>query len=223
MLGALVNRPVVASQLRSRELLRLIDERHSTLLVDEIENLISENDELRDIVNSDPGRSSAFVVRVDNEHHRNSKVPVYGLDPKVSTMAHASPPIFSPGLKVFSSWCPKAMAAIRFLPDIFAERCIFIRMRRKTRKDHCEPLRNLARYANSLRRKCARFVLDCSHKIANARPDIPVDARGRLGHAWEPLFPLADLAGEPWPSLARQAAQALAKRTKRSRAWPADQ
>jgi hypothetical protein len=57
--------------------------------------------------------------------------------------------------------------------------------------------------------------LDCSHKITNARPQIPLDARGRLGHAWEPLFPLADLAGEPWPGLARQAAQALAKSAKR--------
>ena len=210
VLGALVNRPVVSSHIRSRELLRLVDERRPTLLIDEIDNLLSGNDELRGLVNSDRRRSSAFVIRIAN-------APEITTASKPSAVIRSLPPVLAPGLTLFSSWCPKAMAAISRLPEMFAERCILIRMRRKTRKDHCEPVRNLAHYANSLRRKCARFVLDCSHKIANARPEIPRDMNGRLGDAWEPLLPLADLAGEPWPGLARQAARALAKKRRDNR------
>jgi hypothetical protein len=80
-------------------------------------------------------------------------------------------------------------------------------MQRKTMHEQCERLRNLD--ATDLRRKCARFVLDHGHAIAAARPAIPDSLNDRAGDIWEPLLALADLAGAPWPDLARQAACAL--------------
>jgi hypothetical protein len=184
------------------------------LLIDEADSRISDNDELGDIVKSDCHRSSAFVVRVIEP--QTMRIP--RLVPAANTSASlgSSPSILSPGLILFSSWCPKAVASVGRLPDFFAEHCILIRTRRKTRKDHCEPMKNLGRYANPLRRKCARFVFDSCQKISEACPEIPREIDG--GHfaaVWEPLLALADLAGEPWPSLARQAAVALARREKR--------
>jgi hypothetical protein len=215
VLGALVNRPVVAAHLRPGLLLGLIDESRPTLLIDEADGLISGNDDLCDIVNSDCHRSSAFVVRVSNPQNQSTKIPGTTSALKTAASLGFSPPVMSPGLSLFSSWCPKAVAAVGRLPDFFADHCILIRTRRKTRKDHCEPLQNLGRYANCLRRKCARFVSDCSQKISDACPEIPQEIVGHLGAVWEPLFPLADLAGEPWSGLARQAAIALSKKQNR--------
>ena len=211
VLGALVSRPLVASHIRSGTLLGLIDESHPTLLIDEADSLISGNDELCDIVKSDCHRSSAFVVRVADPQHPTIRIPGSTPVAEKSARLGSSVPILSPGLILFSTWCPKALAATGRLPDFFAEHCILMRTRKKTRSEHCEPIKNLAGYANPLRRKCARFVFDSSQRIAEACPEIPSEIRGHFATVWEPLFALADLAGERWPSLARQAAVALTR------------
>jgi hypothetical protein len=215
VLGALVNRPVVASHIWPGALLGLIDETRPTLLIDEADTLISGNDELCDIVNSDCHRSSAFVVRVTNPQNQSTRIP--GVTPAPETLAGlgSSPLVISPGLTLLSARCPKVVAAAGRLPAFFAEHCILIHTRRKTRQDHCEPLKNLGRYANSLRRKCARFVFDSSQKISEACPAIPRELGGHLGAVWEPLLSLADLADESWSGLARQAALALSKKENR--------
>ncbi len=107
----------------------------------------------------------------------------------------------------FSCWCPKIMAAIGRLPDTLADRCIVIRMQRKTAGEPCERLRNLQ--GLPLRRRCARFVRDHQEAIPIAQPEIPPRLNDRAGDIWEPLLVLADLAGGPWPELARQAALGL--------------
>jgi putative DNA primase/helicase len=104
----------------------------------------------------------------------------------------------------FSSWCPKAMAAIGNLPETLADRCILIHMQRKTPAEHCERLRNLDPF--NFRRQCARFVLDRAERIVSARPSIPPELNDRAADIWEPLLALADLAGGTWPVKARQAA-----------------
>src|SRR6266568_2592224 len=53
------------------------------------------------------------------------------------------------------------------------------------------------------------ICLDNKDAIANARPQIPARLNDRAADIWEPLLALADLAGGPWPELARQAALSL--------------
>lgn len=96
------------------------------------------------------------------------------------------------------------MAAIGRLPDTLADRCIVIRMQRKTHLEQCERLRNVD--TRALQQQCARFVLDHASQIASASPVIPPTLHDRAADIWEPLFVLADLAGGSWPELARQAA-----------------
>jgi hypothetical protein len=114
----------------------------------------------------------------------------------------------------FSCWCPKVMAAIGRLPETLADRCIVIRMQRKTEGEDCERLRLLD--ALPLRRKCARFVLDHAASIASGRPELPATLNDRAGDIWEPLLALADLAGGNWPEQARQSAAALAANAQES-------
>src|SRR5206468_8692204 len=68
----------------------------------------------------------------------------------------------------FSSWCPKIIAQIGDLPPTLADRCIVLRLQRKTQGEQCERLRNLE--PADLRRQCARFALDHQQAIADARP-----------------------------------------------------
>jgi hypothetical protein len=99
------------------------------------------------------------------------------------------------------------MAAIGRLPDTLADRCIVVRMQRKTAAEECERLKNLE--ATPLRQQCARFVLDHGEEIAGARPEAPSSLNDRAGDIWEPLLALADLAGGEWPEKARLAAAGL--------------
>jgi putative DNA primase/helicase len=187
LLSELVNRPVVASNISSPAFFRVIAETRPTLLIDEADTFLCGDSELKGILCSGYRRATAFVVRVANS------------DPDA--------PVRSTGLASFSSWCPKAMAAIGRFPDTLADRCILIRMHRKSPQENCERLRTLD--ASCLRRHCARFVADHHQLIASAKPDLPSDLNDRAADLWEPLLALADLAGGPWPARAREAALAL--------------
>ena len=52
---------------------------------------------------------------------------------------------------------PKVITTIGRLPETLADRCILIRMQRKTAEERCERLRDFD--GAELQRKCARFVL----------------------------------------------------------------
>src|SRR2546423_1078671 len=134
VLSELVNRPVVASNISSSAFFRVIEEIWPTLLIDEADTLLQGNDELRGILNSGYKRKTAFVVRVVNEQ-KDGTSPTR--------------------LARFSCWCPKVAAAIGRLPDTLADRCIVIRMHRKTGKEECERLRDLE--TMDIRRRCMRF------------------------------------------------------------------
>lgn len=201
VLSELVNRPVVAANISSPALFRVIEEMRPTLLIDEADTFLQGNDELRGILNSGYSRKTAFVVRVANkagQSHFRAAGEIEGGD-----SAAASPS----RLVRFSCWCPKVMAAIGRLPDTLADRCIVIKMQRKTAGENCERLRNLD--ALKLRQQCARFVQDHAEALAEARPPLPSNMNDRAGDIWEPLLALADAAGGPWPDLARKAAEAL--------------
>ncbi len=221
VLSELVCRPVVAANISSPAFFRVIEELRPTLLIDEADTFLQGNDELRGILNSGYARSTAFVVRVANEvfNHREhgeeegfqpltgtsgSRTNEHGLltegneanegTGNSQTLARAERRAL-PGSRLasYSCWCPKVMAAIGRLPDTLADRCIVIRMQRKSNGESCERLRLLD--AEALRRKCARFVLDHRDVIAMARPQIPEGLNDRAADIWEPLLVLADLAG----------------------------
>jgi hypothetical protein len=195
ILSELVNRPIVASNISPPALFRVIEETRPTLLIDEADTLLQGNDELRGILNAGYTQRTGYVVRV---------APTPPVAPKLRAKADAPSALLR-----FSCWCPKIIAAIGRLPDTLADRCIVIRMQRKTPKEQCERLRLLAGEAESIRRQCARFVADHAADIASARPDIPPALNDRAADIWEPLFAIADLAGGDWPQFARQAATNL--------------
>jgi hypothetical protein len=116
----------------------------------------------------------------------------------------------------FSCWCPKIIARIGRLPETLADRCIVVRMQRKTPNDQCERLRDLDVVAvgKDLRQQCAEFVEQHREAIATAKPAIPESLNDRAADIWEPLLAIADCAGGDWPQLAREAGVALSSDTR---------
>jgi putative DNA primase/helicase len=76
--------------------------------------------------------------------------------------------------------------------------------------EKCERLRDLD--PAGFRDRCAEFANAHGKAIASARPVIPAALNDRAADIWEPLLVVADLAGGPWPELAREAALKLSDR-----------
>jgi len=69
------------------------------------------------------------------------------------------------------------------------------------REDRCGPLQNLARM-------CARWADDVADLVRDHDPDMG-GLINRVADNWRPLFVIADMIGDDWPSRAREAAAAL--------------
>src|SRR5216117_787005 len=170
ILSQLVNRPVVAANVSSPSFFRAIEELRPTLMIDEADRFLKGKHELQGILNAGYSRKTAFVLRV------GQPLPKSESKSQPSTLAF------------FSCWCPKLISQIGHLPDTLADRCILLRMQRKTPHEKCERMRKLQTL--DLRRQCARFVLDHAQAIASATPEIPASLNDRAADIWEPLLAL---------------------------------
>ena len=90
---------------------------------------LKDNEELRGIINSGHTRELAYVIRNVGDDHEP---------------------------RMFSTWCPKAIALIGKLPPTLHDRAIEIRMVRKTAGESVHRLKESD--GADIRRKCARWV-----------------------------------------------------------------
>ena len=183
-LGALVPRRLFASNITPAVLFRTIEKYRPTLLIDEADTFIRDNEELRGVLNSGHTRTTAVTIRAVGDDH----------DPRA-----------------FSTWCPKSIALIGKLPGTLTDRAIEVRMRRRTAGERVERLRQdrIEAECLALRRQAARWTADHLADLQAADPAMPPGLHDRAADCWRPLFALADQIGERWPSLAREAALGL--------------
>lgn len=105
-------RSELAGSISSAAVFRYIQQERPTLLMDEADRTIAENQELQGILNASHKRVGAYVIRCqgdDNHAHR------------------------------FSTWAPKAIATISKLADTLRDRSIIIETRRKMPNESIEP------------------------------------------------------------------------------------
>jgi len=178
----LTPRSDLASNISPSALFRYIEDIHPTLLIDEGDSFLGENEELRGILNSGHTRTAAHVIRnveINGEHKPRR----------------------------FSTWAPKAIAAIRELADTLEDRAVVLRLQRKPRAAKLERLRKRDNEEFAiLRRKIARWAADNFNKLADPDPQVPDALNDRAADNWRPLLAIADLAGGEWPKQAREAA-----------------
>ena len=113
----------------------------------------------------------------------------------------------------FSVFCAKAFAGIGKLPDTIADRCIPIRLNRRSREEKIERFRKRdAEVATfSIRENLAAWAQEDgqAERLRTARPEIPNELDDRQADICEPLLAIADHAGGSWPQRCREALVAL--------------
>jgi putative DNA primase/helicase len=175
----LVARPLSTSNATTSAVFRIIEMKAPTLLIDEADTFLRENDELRGVLNTGHRRGGQVTRTVGDD--------------------------FEP--RQFTTWAPAAIAMIGRLPDTLDDRAITVRLKRRKptekvrvfRRDRVDELRVLARRA-------ARWALDNREALAAADPEIG-KLVNRAADNWRPLFAIADAAGGRWPRLARSTAE----------------
>jgi len=183
ILGTLVPRPLPASNISAAGVFRTIDKYRPTLLLDEAETFLRDNEELRGILNSGHTCANAFVVRLVGEQHE----PV-----------------------AFSTFAPIAFALIGKLPSTLEDRSVVIPMRRRRRDEVVARLRidKLTQFV-PLQRQAARWAADNLAALREADPEVPEMGSDRAADNWRPLLAIADAAGGAWPLRARRALRLL--------------
>lgn len=183
LLGRLVHRPLAASNISPAALFRAVDAWKPTLLVDEADAFMKDNDELRGLLNCGHTRDSAYIVRVVGDDHTPKR---------------------------FNVWGAKALAGIGHLADTLMDRSIVLELRRKLPNEEVVRLRYAEPgLFDDLTAKLARFANDNRDILRRIRPDLPDALHDRAQDNWEPLLAIAEIAGGDWPELARHAALKL--------------
>lgn len=183
ILGRLSARAITTSSISSAALYRTIDAWCPTLLIDEADTFMRDNEELRGILNSGHTRESAYVIRTVGDSYTPTK---------------------------FNTWGAKALAGIGQVADTLMDRALIFQLRRKLPHEDVERIRYAAPgLFDGLRSKLARFAEDCSDQVKQARPPLPHSLNDRAQDNWEPLLAIAMTASGEWLQLGTTAALKL--------------
>ena len=182
-LQAITPRALSTANITAAALFRAVEKYEPTLLIDEADTFLRDNDDLRGVLNSGHARGSAYVIRTVGEDHEPRQ---------------------------FRTWAPKALALIGRLPATLASRSIHIELQRLAPGESVEPLRlHRMDVFEPLRRQASRWAADNLEDLRPHEPDIPPELYGRSADNWRSLLSIADAAGGDWPQRARLAAVSL--------------
>jgi len=181
--GKLSARPVTASSISPAALYRTVELFNPTLLIDEADAFLKENEEIRGIINSGHTRDSAYVIRCVGDDLTPTR---------------------------FSTWGAKALCGIGKIAGTLTDRAIKLELRRKLPHERVERIRHADPCLfDDLRAKLARFADDYRDQVKQARPPLPVNLNDRAQDNWEPLLQIAMVAGDEWLKIGKAAALKL--------------
>jgi putative DNA primase/helicase len=180
VLACLVARALPTSNATVGAIFRVVETMKPTLLMDEAETFLPENDELRGILNTGHRKGGSVLRCVGDDHEP----------------------------RTFSTWAPAAIAAIGKLPDTIEDRSIGCKMRRRKASERVESFRSdRTEHLRVLVRKAMRWVADNDGAVREADPDVG-ELQNRVADNWRPLLAIADVAGGEWPQRMREIATA---------------
>jgi putative DNA primase/helicase len=175
ILQGLTNKGLTASNISSAAVFRTIEKYSPTLLVDEADTFLKDNDELRGVLNSGHTRATAFVVRIEGEDHEPVK---------------------------FSTWAPKAIAMIGTLPDTLHDRSVVVSLRRKAPGETVSRIDlDFENGCTKIRQACRRWADDNMDILRTRKVSVPTTNNDRVTDNWMPLLAIAEVAGGDWPKL----------------------
>lgn len=177
VIGALVPKAMHSVNITTSVLFRVIEIHAPTVLIDEADTYLGDNDELRGILNGGHNRLSAYVWRSVGDDHEPRR---------------------------FKVWAPKCIAMIGKLPDTLEDRALVVPLRRKQSGEVVERFRaDRLNEFSPLRRMAARWAADNTLHLVNADPIVPDELNDRAQDNARAICAIADLAGGVWPQLIR--------------------
>lgn len=186
VVAGLVSKPLSADSILAAALFRTIEVARPTLLLDEADTYLGDNEDLRGILNSGHRRDGCVIRCVGDEHEP----------------------------RAFSTWAPVLLAQIGKPPTTVYDRSVVITLRRKKPSEQVEHFRPKVRQElHALARQAARWARDNATRLAQAEPAALHCLNDRANDNWQPLLAVADMAGRDWPQRARKAAENLAEST----------
>jgi putative DNA primase/helicase len=178
VLACLVDGPLPTANTTVSAIFRIVEMSAPTLLIDEADTFLKDNEELRGILNSGHRRDGQVTRTVGEDHEPRQ----------------------------FSTWAPAAIAMIGRLPDTLTDRSVVINLRRRKSTEKIESFRSdRADHLKELARKMARWATDHGRQLTASDPDMG-DLFNRVADNWRPLFAIADECGGEWPKRVREVA-----------------
>jgi putative DNA primase/helicase len=178
VLSRLVYRPLFSCNISPSALYRTIQKYSPCLLIDEADSFLSNNEELRGILNAGHTKEDSFVIRTNKD----------SLEPEI-----------------FMTFGPKAIASIGKVPDTLIDRSIKIYLKRKRLEEKVKKLGSANSFTD-LKRKIFKWIIDCKDKLENTNPEVPEEVSNDRGiDNWFPLLAIADAIGGEWPKKIREA------------------
>jgi putative DNA primase/helicase len=181
--GFLSNKALPSSNITTAGLFRITEMYGPTLLMDEVDTFMRDNNDLKGLINAGHTRNSAFVIRIVGDNNEPKRFNVFG---------------------------PKALAGIsldKHLPDSTMSRAIVFNMRRKLPSESVHRLRHAEEgLFDKLKAKLARVAVDYREAVRVSRPELPSELSDRAQDNWESLLAIAGCAGADYLQRATEAA-----------------
>ncbi|MFU8863391.1 MAG: DUF3631 domain-containing protein [Rhodobacterales bacterium] len=185
---AMAHRGFIVSNASPAAIFRAIEAWKPTLLLDEADTWMKQNEELAGVLNSGHTRRTARVIRVSEVNGEH--LPT-----------------------AFSTWCPMAIAGIGSQRDTLMSRSVIISLRRKLPDETITRLPyDLHGQLLRVRRQIARWAADNAVTLGAMEIEPPACGNDRMQDNFTPLWRIATVLGAPWPDrlAAAYAAQAMA-------------
>jgi putative DNA primase/helicase len=178
IIAELVPKKLGTENITMAALFRTIEMVQPTLLIDEADTFLKDNDDIRGMLNAGHGRGGQVIRTVGED--------------------------FEP--RAFSVWAPVVIAGIGNLPTTLEDRSITISLRRRLKNETIERLRRDRVHLSVLGRRIARWVADNLNALADADPKLPEKLGDRQQDNWRPLIAIADAISAAFGEWARNAA-----------------
>ena len=177
-------RAIKTESLSTATMFRAVDQFRPTLLIDEFDTFLKDNEELRGALNAGHARGGRHL-RCEGDDNK---------------------------IRAFKTFAPAALAGIGRLPETLADRSILITLQKRKPGEYVEDFRDdRANHLHELASQAARWVKDHEVTLRHAEPDMPRGIHNRRADNWRPLLSIADTAGGEWPARARTAAVVLTR------------
>jgi putative DNA primase/helicase len=178
VIAVFVPKPLLTENLTAPVLFRLVQAYAPTILADECDAWLKDNEELRGLFNAGH-RRGAMVYRCEGKNNE---------------------------VRGFAAYAPAVLCGIGALPGTLHDRSIVNRLER-AKPGELQQRFDSRRTDNEqkLCRQLARWTRDNFAQLESADPVLPEGVFNRLADNWRPVFAIAKTAGADWPQRAANA------------------